>query len=305
MCKDHIKVSVIILTFNHENYIKYAIDSVLSQKTAFPFEVLIGDDASSDSTSAFLRSYPPLNNGSVRIFIREQNLGGTASLVDLVQKATGEYIAGCEGDDYWTNPYKLQKQVDFLDAHPEYIGCTHAVTLVDEDGLPRNWQKLNWVLNKKRYQFQDFRGIYLPGHPVSLVHRNIFKKNESMCSLIKNVHRNVADRTIAMLLSANGDIAWSSDNMACYRQMKQKDRHNLSNLVFAMASDSKLTEFKMTNRLETYAVEELGRSANFNSFRINLLVRSLGKALLYSSKAEFRCFKSMLSEWRDFRLHRK
>ena len=303
MYDKNIKVSVIVLTYSQKDYIKQALDSILKQKTTFAYEILVGDDASTDGTSDILRSYIESGNKSIRIFIREKNMGATANLVDLFQHSNGKYIASCEGDDYWSDEYKLQKQANFLDAHPQYIGCTHSVTLVQKNGIPCKNQKLKWILSKPQYQLKDFRGLFLPGHPVSLMHRNIFTGNSSMCDLISKVHRNVADRTIAMLLAANGDIAWSKEQMACYRYNPQKGSSNLTSAEFAAGANSKLMEFRLTNQLESYARVELRKHVSFNYFRINLLLRSLGKALLCGSREDFHCFIDMMKEWYEFYMH--
>lgn len=301
ICNEEIKVSVIVLTYNQENYIKQAIDSILKQKVSFNYEILVGDDASTDGTSDILKSYIDAGNKCIHIFIREKNMGATANLVDLLQRSKGKYIASCEGDDYWSDEYKLQKQANFLDKHPEYIGCTHSVALIQKNGELCKTQKLKWVLSKPQYQLKDFKGLFLPGHPVSLMHRNIFTGNLSMCNLISKVHRNVADRTIAMLLAANGDIAWIPEEMACYRYIvPQKGSSNLTSSEFAAGATSKLMEFCMTNQLECYARIELKKHISFNYFRINLLLRSLTKAVLFGSKEEFCCFMAMMKEWYKF-----
>jgi len=128
------KLSVMIITYNHERFIAQAVESVLAQKVAFDYNIVIGEDSSTDDTrsivSDFHRRYP---NRIVPLF-RNRNLGAMRNLRDTLAACTGEYVALLEGDDYWTNDHKLQKQVDFLDAHPESAMCCHRVRFLDETG---------------------------------------------------------------------------------------------------------------------------------------------------------------------------
>ena len=122
------KVSVLCATFNHEEYLRQTLDSFIAQKTDFLFEVLVNDDASTDSTADILREYAERYPEIIRPFYQKENLySRRMNVYDLVffPAARGEYIALCEGDDYWNDPEKLQRQVDWLDIHPEYSACVH------------------------------------------------------------------------------------------------------------------------------------------------------------------------------------
>jgi len=133
---DRARVSVAMITYNHEAFIGQAIDSVLSQQTDFPFELVIGEDCSTDSTreivSGFARRYPD----RVRALLPERNLGlqGKNNLVATFNACQGEYIAILEGDDYWTDSTKLQWQSDFLDSHLGYSMVATNFSIVDTQG---------------------------------------------------------------------------------------------------------------------------------------------------------------------------
>ena len=120
MNKKEILVSVCMITYNHDNYIKEAIEGVLMQKINFPIELIIGEDCSTDNTRKIVLEYADKYPNIIRPLLPEKNLGMTINFIKTMQEATGKYIALCEGDDYWTDPYKLQKQVDFLEANQEY-----------------------------------------------------------------------------------------------------------------------------------------------------------------------------------------
>ena len=122
------KVSVLCAAYNHEEYLRQTLDSFVNQKTDFPFEVLVNDDASTDSTGNIIREYAARYPEIIRPFYQTENLySRRINLYDVVffPACRGEYIAVCEGDDYWNDPEKLQLQVNWLDAHPEYSACVH------------------------------------------------------------------------------------------------------------------------------------------------------------------------------------
>jgi glycosyltransferase involved in cell wall biosynthesis len=117
------KVSIIVTSFNHQHYITDCLDAILLQKTNFDFEVILGDDASSDDTAIIMQSYAKRLPTIFHFFPAEKNLGITGNLERCLNEAKGEFIAICEGDDYWIDEYKLQKQVDFLEQHSDCSMC--------------------------------------------------------------------------------------------------------------------------------------------------------------------------------------
>lgn len=131
--KYNLMVSVDMITYNHEPYIKQAIEGVLMQKTNFPFELVIGEDCSTDKTREICLKYKEKYPEKIKLLLPESNLGMTKNFISTLTAATGKYIALCEGDDYWTDPYKLQKQVDFLEANSNYSCCFHRYDILDEE----------------------------------------------------------------------------------------------------------------------------------------------------------------------------
>jgi glycosyltransferase involved in cell wall biosynthesis len=123
-------------TYNHERFIAQAIDSVLMQKVNFDYEIVIGEDHSTDGTRDIVVDYQKRFPGKIRLKLREKNPGdeGKSNFVETLKSGRGEYISWLDGDDYWTSPHKLQKQVDFLDNHPECAICFHSAKVVYEDG---------------------------------------------------------------------------------------------------------------------------------------------------------------------------
>lgn len=118
-------VSVKMITYNHEAYIARAVDGVLRQQVDFPFELVIGEDASTDRTGEIVRELQEKNPAMIRVIRSEQNVGMHLNSERTLAMCRGRYIAFCEGDDYWHDPLKLKKQIDYLERHPE-IGMVHS-----------------------------------------------------------------------------------------------------------------------------------------------------------------------------------
>jgi glycosyltransferase involved in cell wall biosynthesis len=130
------KASVMLITYNHEKYIAQAIEGALMQKTDFPYEVVVGEDCSTDGTREIVIDYQHKYPDQVRLLPSERNLGGRENAKRTRQACQGQYVAILDGDDYWTDPHKLQKQVDFLDENPGFALCFHNVAVVDENSKP-------------------------------------------------------------------------------------------------------------------------------------------------------------------------
>lgn len=131
-----IKVSVIILTYNHERFIRQTIDNVLNQQTDFEYEIIIGDDASTDSNPRIIEEYQARFPDKIKPLLHKKNLGGYGknNTLAALEICKGQYIAALDGDDYWTNPLKLQMQVDFLDQNPDFVASFHNALIHFEDG---------------------------------------------------------------------------------------------------------------------------------------------------------------------------
>lgn len=137
------------MTFNHENYIRDCIDGILMQKTTFPVQVLIHDDASTDRTADIVREYEVKYPKLIKAYYQKENSYSQPDKLERREEfwsmRIGKYEATCEGDDYWTDPYKLQKQVDFLESHPDY-GLVH--TELDQFHILKNkYMKNHWKTN--------------------------------------------------------------------------------------------------------------------------------------------------------------
>ncbi|MDB5759226.1 MAG: hypothetical protein JWM30_2515, partial [Burkholderia sp.] len=131
------KVSVCIVTYNHEHFIRQCLQSLVEQQTDFKFEVIVGDDCSTDGTRAIVQEFADRYPGLVRAMLHPANLGPTRNYLSVHQAARGKYVAQLDGDDF-ALPGKLQAQADCLDGNPDVSFCVHAVTLVGTNQRPKS-----------------------------------------------------------------------------------------------------------------------------------------------------------------------
>lgn len=134
------EVSVGIITYNHERYLARAVESVLEQKTDFPFEIIIYEDCSTDRTREIALDFQRRHPETIRVLYSRANVGMGENVRRGIAACRGRYTAGCEGDDFWSDPLKLQKQFDALEAHPELNLCFTGGLVLNPDGsTERRW----------------------------------------------------------------------------------------------------------------------------------------------------------------------
>lgn len=242
-------VSVICPSYNHEPYLRQALDSILMQQTDFPIEVLVGEDCSPDNSREILQEYERQYPDIFQMFYRNENMGATRNGHDLRMRTKGKYIITLETDDYWTDSLKLQKQVDFLETHPEYIGCVHACDVVNEHGtvIKRECSTLGGT----RFTLQDFVQGPSPFQTATLMCRNIFLDGDDY-SIICTAHPLVGDFTIVTMLLLRGDLFIMPDCMSVYRQIIKKGGTSFSALEAENRAESILSGMEMVVTLEAY-----------------------------------------------------
>ena len=216
-------VSIAIITYNQEKYIRNAIESVLMQERDFDMEILVGDDGSSDQTPEILREYADRYPGLFRLELHKKNVGATRNSQDIYSKAKGKYLALLEGDDYWTDAEKLQKQVDFLETNPKYVGCSCLCHVVDAFNERYTPSEENKILDRLYgglgdvYTKADYERGKLPGQAGGLVFKNIFRTMDTR--ILYKAHRIIGDYTVAMLLVSQGKIYRMHEYMLDYRKV--------------------------------------------------------------------------------------
>lgn len=210
-------VSICCITYNHENFIRQALDGFLMQQTNFPIEIIIHDDASTDNTANIIREYQGKHPHLIKPILQRENqysAMGFGFISNVFKEAQGKYIALCEGDDYWTDPLKLQKQVDFLEENPEYSGAAHLTQVLEEDG---SWgDPLKWWQDPRGQldvTFEDTISSAPPFHTSSfLFRRDILNLPEDFCRYASG------DMALYMLLSSQGKFRRIPEYMSIYRK---------------------------------------------------------------------------------------
>jgi glycosyltransferase involved in cell wall biosynthesis len=206
-------VSVICITYNHEKYIRDAIEGLLIQKTRFPIEIYIHDDCSTDATPGIIQEYAAKHYKLIKPIyqsVNQYSLGKKITPI-VLPYCKGKYIALCEGDDYWTDPYKLQKQSDFLEKHPECALCFHAVEIISE--IADQGAKIATPHKKKSiYTLKDLlKGNFI--HTCSVMfRRGLFGEFPDWFYKAAT-----ADWPLHILNAQYGDIGYINEIMGAYR----------------------------------------------------------------------------------------
>ncbi len=165
-------LSVCLITYNHEKFLRQAIEGVLMQKTDFPWELIIADDYSTDSTREIILEYKNRFPDLIRPLLQQKNVGAATNFIDLLSASKSEYIAYFEGDDFWTDPLKLQRQVDFLKGNLEYVCHCHNANVMMDEQIVRTYTQLP-TGNMTKQAF--LATLTIPTG--SLLFRNIFQQN--------------------------------------------------------------------------------------------------------------------------------
>ena len=206
------KLSVAMITYNQELFIGQAIESVLTQKVNFDYEIVIGEDCSTDGTRAividFQRRYPDI----IKVLLRERNIGGFRNIESTLAACGGQYLAVLEGDDYWSRPDKLQKQVDFLDTHPDCAICCHRARF--ETGLGESEAEafVFPTLPASQYTIEDLLKQNFVMTCSAVVRLDLMDPLPSPFSNVK-----AGDWPRYVLVAKHGKIALLDDVMAVYR----------------------------------------------------------------------------------------
>lgn len=214
-----ILVSVNCVSYNHEDYIKDAIESVLMQKTNFKYELIIGEDCSTDKTKEivveYAKSYPEI----IRLITAEKNVGARENGTRIRKASRGKYIAICEGDDYWLDPYKLQKQVDYLEANPDCTFSFHNAYLDQANKKETEYKET--LINRQNAHYYGENTNYNAGELAllgfiptsSFIYRKEFLDNppEWFYSAV------VSDNSVKLITTSHGYAHFINEIMGAYR----------------------------------------------------------------------------------------
>jgi len=209
----YMKISVCIFTYNHEKFISQAIESVLNQLTEFDFEIVIGEDLSTDSTRDIVREYQMRYPQKIRAIFSDRNVGAMENYSRTILQCKGEYISLMDGDDYWIYDKKLQSQADFLDKNRHFSFCFHDARILGADG---EWSQETCCghLHKKVVRFEDIIcNVHIPT-------TSILFQREALMGFPPNWFGTIKcpDRPIFLLLAAEGPGFYFKELWSVYRK---------------------------------------------------------------------------------------
>ncbi len=261
MRNNEIMLTVKMLAYNHEKYIAQAIESIVSQKTEYRYELLIGEDCSTDNTRAVIQEYEERYPEIIRVIYQKHNLGCTKNSYSLDLHARGKYVAGCEGDDFWCDDSRIQKDVEYLESHPEYVGVCHKCRIVDEEGREIAPDTLDsrekfWEFDKDVFTLRDYEKWLTPGHGCAQTRRNVIKGSALDYSIIYKASKRVGDRTHLLVHIVEGDIRCMPDVVACYRYRISGNHNNF--MTFQKQNNIRDEDYLMMMRLEQWALRNKG-----------------------------------------------
>lgn len=211
-------LSIYVATYNHENYIVRALDSILMQKTKYKFEVLVGEDASTDNTRTVLKAYEQQHPGVFTIFYREENMynAEVCNSQDLRARCKGKYMIALEGDDFWLDENKIETQIDYLESHPECIAVAHNCVVVGEDSKPNG--ETYPECKDEKYTLRHYFSEIMPGQLTTVMYRN-YLQNSSFDSSLLDKQLTPGDRLIYFSLACHGEIHCIQKAMSAYRHI--------------------------------------------------------------------------------------
>lgn len=239
-CMQEPVVTARIITYQHKKYIKECIESVLAQKTDFSFEILIGEDDSDDGTREICKTYADKYPEKIRLLLnsRENNISingrpsGKFNAIYSTSRCRGKYVATIEGDDYWTDPLKLQKQVDVMEKHPEFIFCSHDFVVFYEHKkfepvaattiYPYLTERPTGIENTYRITLKDFCKQLNGTHTATLLIRHHDYEVEDWV-----INNTSGDYSKKLIMFKKGDAAFIDEKMSVLRKhpggMSQRD----------------------------------------------------------------------------------
>lgn len=213
-------VDVVMLAYNHEKYIVQALENILKQQTMYRFKILIGEDRSTDNTRSIVMDYYKRYPDKISLLLWKENGGMHRNMNTLLKMCKAKYVAFCEGDDYWTDMSKIEKQVSFLEENQDYIGTAHNVRCVDEGGqlLHRDFSAY-WIRESYIYDSKNAFNRELAGQTASLLYRNIWLDMPDEKRKIFEECPSNGDIKINIMLGLSGKIYFFRDIMADHRRV--------------------------------------------------------------------------------------
>lgn len=244
-------VSVCMITYNHEKFIKDAIEGVLMQKTVFPIQLIIGEDYSTDNTRAICEEYQKRHPQLIKLLPTEINLGMMPNFIRTLDACKDKYIALCEGDDYWTDATKLQRQVDFLERNRNYAGTAENAVVLNDYGEKHLFGKKpsRDVTIKELIKGRQFATASI-----------LFRNNLTIPSYFNEFI--AGDTPLMILILQKGPIYYNNTVSSVYRRGAHgvtstfSDPKNLKRWMINNQRIDEMTEFKYSKYLNSSTIQE-------------------------------------------------
>jgi glycosyltransferase involved in cell wall biosynthesis len=265
-----------MITYNHEKFIAQAIDGVLMQKTNFDFTLIIGEDFSTDNTRQICIDYQTKYPGKIKLLLNDMNMGMVPNFIQTLKAVDSTYVALCEGDDYWTDPLKLQKQIDFLEANPNFAISHHRVLILNEETKEKKFSNDN---KKEISDIYDLaKGNYI--YTASCVYR---KQNYEFPEWFYKSP--IGDFPLHLLNARFGKIKYLDDALCVYRihdggsweckprnEMNQKILDYLELLICSdFEDDIKISFVKSYNRVLLDMIKKYDELNSINARLLNFI----------------------------------
>jgi glycosyltransferase involved in cell wall biosynthesis len=301
-------LAIWMVAYNHEKFIEQAVESVLMQETDFNFKLFIGEDCSKDHTNEICRKLQQLYPDKIELFLNQKNLGPNKNALQIYEacfKSGAKYIAMLEGDDYWTDKFKLRKQVDFLESNPDFVLCFHKTSILKPSG-----EIIEDFLTKIPEHYETIETLAQLGnyiHTPTVVYRNVLEAIPFEFEFSP-----IGDFFLYMMLAQHGKLKYLDENMSVYRygvgMFSGKSELNLalSNLklfscLLPCINDEKVKKIIFERYVEAFSLLDIAIANQYKNHFVSdhIFLRSLkffkgnaGKPRIILKKVFAKVFKS-------------
>lgn len=290
----HMMVSVIMLAYNHEKYIAQAIESVVNQQTNFPFELIIGEDCSTDKTADIISDYAKKFPNIITVLSSESNVGITANETRCLEHALGKYICYCEADDFWCKDSKLQMQVDFLEKNPDF-GLVHGDVNHYFESTNTTEKDVNKSQNSTIPSGDIYEFLMLPSHSIKTMtvcyRRSVFDNYYFQNQEIRAKKWFLVDISIWLMIAMHSKIHYLDETLATYRLLNEsmsrsKNPHKIYEF-HQMISEIRhyfLAKKSVSNETKKQIEQESAKSLFYDSYNLKnkKLIRDANLQLMKS-----------------------
>ncbi len=287
---EEIKVSVPVVAYKHAKYIRQCLDSILMQKVNFKYEIVVGEDCSEDGTREILLEYQEKHPDKFVLLLNEKNMGAAANGRNVRQHCRGQYLSGCEGDDFWLDENKLQKQADFLDTHPEYTAIASNTLNVDHDGNNPRLALMRWQVGKT-YTLKHYLRYGMVIHGNSMMRRNYnLYADERYCQLVS------AESTMTDVI--NRVVLYDTGKLYVLPDITHAHRDGASDKT-SFTAQSKEKSIEMTEmylRIVNNLTKYFDGKYNLEALKANRLAGTLVGRIFGTNHMDMRAFWAL---WRE------